>query len=274
MNLDAYLDRIGYRGPRAPTLAVLGDVVLAHACSIPFENLNVLLGRGISLDDEAVERKLVHDRRGGYCFEQNSLLLRALTALGFSATPLSARVRYKLPREFTPPRTHLFLRVDIDGVPWLADVGIGSLSPTGPFRLDTFGVEQFIPHEPRRIVCEEGRPSPRYFHQAKLGDTWADVCEFTLEEMPVIDRELANWWTSTHPQSRFRQNLIVGLARPDGTRMSILNREFTHRRGAEILERFEFADADHLLVVLAERFGLRFPEGTRFGDGEKPWPTR
>jgi N-hydroxyarylamine O-acetyltransferase len=240
MNLEAYLARIGYRGPRVPTLAVLRDVVCAHARSIPFENLDVLLGRGISLDDEAVERKLVHDRRGGYCFEQNSLLLRALTALGFSAAPLSARVRVNQPPGVIPPRTHLFLRVELDGVPWLADVGIGGLSPTGPFRLDAIGI---------------------------------DVCEFTLEEMPAIDRELSNWWTSTHPQSRFRQNLIAGLARPDGTRVSILNREFTHRRGAEVLERFEFADADHLLMVLAERFGLVFPAGTRFGTGEKLWPT-
>lgn len=273
MDLHAYFDRIGYSGPPAPTLAVLRDVVSAHACSIPFENLDVLLGRGISLTDDAVERKLVLDRRGGYCFEQNTLLLRALTALGFTAAPLSARVRLQHPREYTPPRTHLFLRVDIDGTPWLADVGIGGLSPTSPVRLDLLDAEQPTPHEPRRIVREEGRPHPRYFHQAKLGEAWADVYEFSLEEMPAIDRELGNWWTSTHPASKFRQSLMVALARPDGTRYGLLNREFTHRRGAEVIERFDLAGADHLLAVLAERFGLRFPSGTRFGEGEQPWPT-
>src|SRR5918993_759721 len=93
MYLNAYLARIRYTGPREPTLDTLRGIVLGHATSIPFENLDVLLGRGVSLADQDVEQKLVRDRRGGYCFEQNSLLLRALSALGFAATPLSARVR-------------------------------------------------------------------------------------------------------------------------------------------------------------------------------------
>ena len=272
MDLDAYFARIGYAGPRVPTLPVLRDVLAAHVCSIPFENLDVLLGRGISLDEAAVEGKLVHGRRGGYCFEQNTLLLRALTALGFAATPLSARVRLNQPREFTPPRTHLFVRVDLDGLPWLADVGVGGYSPATPLRLDLVDAEQPTPHEPRRIAREDGRPHPRYFHQAKLGEAWADVYEFTLEEMPAVDRELANWWVSTHATSHFRHNVLVALARPDGTRYGLFNREFTHRRGAEVLERFEVADADHLLAVLAERFGLQLPPGTRFGADGRTWP--
>lgn len=265
MDLTAYLARVGYTGPREPTLDTLRGLVLAHACSIPFENLDVLLGRGVSLADEDVERKLVRDRRGGYCFEQNSLLLRALTALGFRAAPLSARVRIKAPREFVPPRTHLFAQVEVGGRRWLADVGVGGLTPTAPIRLDLIDTEQPTTHEPRRIIREERAPSPRYFHQARLGDVWADVYEFTLEEMPAIDREVGNWWTSTSPQSKFRQNLMAALARPDGTRVSVLNREFTHRRGAEVLERFDLAGADELLAVLAERFGICLPPGTPLG---------
>lgn len=262
MDLDAYLARIRHTGPREPTLDTLRGLVLAHATSIPFENLDVLLGRGVSLADGDVEQKLVRDRRGGYCFEQNSLLLRALSALGFTAAPLSARVRLKAPRDVVPPRTHLFVRAVIDGVPWLADVGVGGLSPTAPIRLDLLDAEQPTPHEPRRIVREEREPSPRYYHQARLGDVWSDVYELTLEEMPAVDREVGNWWTSTSPQSKFRQNLMVALARRDGTRVSVLNREFTHRRGAEVLERFELADAEELAAVLAERFGLQLPAGT------------
>ena len=273
MNLEAYLHRIGYTGPRTPTFEVLRDIHFAHSCSIPFENLDVLLDRGISLDDDAVERKLVQDRRGGYCFEQNSLLMRALNEIGFAATPMSARVRVNLPREVIPPRTHLFLRVLLDGIPWLVDVGVGSLSPTGPFRFDLLDVEQTTPHESRRILCEEHGPLPRYFHQAKLRDDWVDIHEFTLEEMPVIDREVGNCWTSMHPRSKFRLNLIVGLARPDGTRLSLVNDEFTHRRGAEILERFVLTDPDQLLDILLERFQLQFPTGTRFGPPGMPWPT-
>lgn len=273
MNIDDYFKRIGYTGAAKPTIDVLRDIILAHACSIPFENLDVLLGRGISLDHDCVDRKLIHDQRGGYCFEQNSLLLRVLEAIGFSVTPLSARVRVKLPRDVITPRTHLFLRVELDGVPWLADVGVGGLSPTGPFRLDLLEVEQQTPHESRRVVREDRQPSPRYFHQARFGDQWVDVHEFTLEEMPPIDREQGNWWTSTHPNSKFRQNLFAGLSRPDGTRISILNREFTHRHGARVLEQFEIADPEQLLSILGERFGLRFPAGTRFGSPGMIWPT-
>jgi N-hydroxyarylamine O-acetyltransferase len=264
VNLDSYFSRISYNGPKVPTLDVLRQIIHAHSCSIPFENVDVLHGRGVSLVDAHVEHKLVQERCGGYCFEQNSLLLRVLTALGFSATPLSARVRLKAPRDVIPQRTHLFLRVSADGGPWLVDVGVGSLSPTGPVQLDLMDQEQTTPHEPRRIVREEGEPMPHYFHQAKIGDTWADVYEFTLEEMPPIDREVGNWWTSTSPASRFRHNLTVSIAGPDGTRLSILNREFTRRRRAERLERFEFSDTRHLLRVLEERFGIRLPSDTTF----------
>ncbi len=273
MNLDAYLSRIGYVGPRTPTLPVLRDIILAHTCAIPFENLDVLLGREIQLELPAIERKLVGDRRGGYCFEQNSLLLGALSTIGFSVRPLAGRVRIQMPREYTPPRTHLFLRVEVDGGSWLADVGLGGLTPTTPIRIDQIGTEQPTPHETRRIISEERTPAPRYFHQAKLGDTWVDVYEFTLDEMPDIDREVGNWWTSRHKNSKFRQNLLTARARPDGTRVSILNREFTHRRGAEVIERFEITDPDQLLSVLAERFGLVFPADTRFGAPGSVWPT-
>ena len=91
--------------------------------------------------------------------------------------------------------------------------------------------------------------------------------------MPQIDCEVGNCWTSTHPKSKFRLNLIVGLARPDGTRLSLWNREFTHRHAARILERFDITDPEELRVLLGERFGLRFPVGTRFGPPDQDWPT-
>ncbi|MBA3541003.1 MAG: arylamine N-acetyltransferase, partial [Deltaproteobacteria bacterium] len=165
----------------------------AHVRSIPFENLDVLLGRPIELELDALERKLVHARRGGYCFEQNALLLGVLTQLGFDAHPLSARVRYQRPRDFTPARTHLFVRVELEES-WLADVGVGAMSLTSALRLAAEGPQQ-TPHEPRRLV----RENDRIYHQVQFGEEWHDVCEFTLEEMPPIDRVVANWYTSTHP---------------------------------------------------------------------------
>ena len=267
-DLDAYFARTGYTGPRAPTLETLHAIAWHHATSIPFENLDVLLGRGINLDPAAVERKLVREKRGGYCFEQNSLLLHVLGALGYRVTPLSARVRIQRPRDFTPPRTHLFVRVELAGEPWIVDAGIGSLSLTSAIRL-ALDVEQTTPHDTRRVVREGGV----YFHQVKFGAEWTDVCEFTGEEMPVIDRELANWWTSTNPESKFRQNLMVGRAAPDGLRRAVLNHEFVVRRGGEVIEQRAIANPDELLAILAGNFGLHFPAGTRFGPPGSPWPA-
>jgi N-hydroxyarylamine O-acetyltransferase len=265
--LDAYFERIGYRGDRAPTLETLNALCLAHVLAIPFENLDVLLDRGVSLDPDAVFRKLVLGGRGGYCFEQNTLFLRVLEALGFEVRPLSARVRVGRPRDYTPARSHVFLRVELDGESWLADVGVGGLSPTCALRLDTAD-EQPTPHEPRRIVREDGR----LFHQARLGvDDWRDICEFTLEEMPPIDREVANWYTSAHPQSHFKNRLTVARALPDGGRVSILNRELTLRRGGDVVTR-TIASPPELLALLAEHFGLRFPAGTEFTCPALDWP--
>jgi N-hydroxyarylamine O-acetyltransferase len=265
VDLDAYFRRIGFSGDRAPTRATLDALCAAHVKTIPFENLDVLLGRGIDLSDEAIDRKLIHGGRGGYCFEQNSLFSRVLTALGFETRLASARVRLQRPRDFIPARTHVFNVVSLEGAQWVADVGVGGLSPTAAFRLDT-EAEQQTPHEARRVV----REGALLFHQAKLGDAWADVWESTLETMHPIDREVANWFTSAHPQSHFRNRLVAARALDDGGRVTLLNRELTQRtRTSARTTVIESPDA--LLAVLATHFGLRFPEGTRFEGPPFEW---
>ena len=258
-DLEAYFVRIGYAGSRAPTLATLHALTRHHATSIPFENLDVLLGRGVNLASEALAAKLVHARRGGYCFEQNGLLLAVLRALGYRVTPIGARVRWQLPRDVTPARTHLFLRVHLPEGDWLTDVGLGAASLTCAIPLE-FDREVPTPHETRRLVREEGK----HFHQLWTGTEWTDCCEFTLDEMHPIDCEIANWWTSASPKSHFKGHVTVGRAGPDGTRKAIRQGEFIHRRGAEILHREPIASPEQLLKILREHFDLSFPEGTRF----------
>jgi N-hydroxyarylamine O-acetyltransferase len=267
-DVDSYLARIGYDGPRVPTLPVLHALTAAHSQTIPFENLDVLLGRPIDLQPDGLFDKLVRQRRGGYCFEQNGLFLHALEALGFQVRPLSARVRLDRPRDYTPPRTHMFLRVELAGESWLTDVGVGALSLTSALRLATDGAQE-TPHEPRRIV----REGERWFHQARLGDTWTDVYEFTGEEMPPIDRVVANWFTSAHPESHFRNRLIVARAAPDGRRITLLNRELKLRARDGHAKAQVIDSADALRDVLSQHFGLQFPAGTRFGTGPTPWPN-
>jgi N-hydroxyarylamine O-acetyltransferase len=260
LDLDAYFRRIDYCGPVAPSLETLAALMHAHVCAVPFENLDVLLARPIDLTLDAIADKIITRQRGGYCFEQNSLFFEVLRELGFDVTPLSARVRYQRPRDVTPPRTHLFLKVIIDGTPWAADVGIGNLSLTSPIRLDLEGTEQPTAHEPRRIVPVDGR----LFHQARLGDEWHDVLEFTGETMPPIDREVANWFTSTHPQSHFRARLVAARGLSGGQRVTLVNRELAHRDRSGRTVVATVTSPQELLVVLRDRFGLAFPEGTEF----------
>jgi N-hydroxyarylamine O-acetyltransferase len=258
-DLDAYFGRVKYSGPLAPSLELLNALTFLHATNIPFENLDVLRGQPINLEPQALVDKLVLRRRGGYCFEQNGLLLLVLQALGFEVTPLSARARLQQPRHFTPPRTHLFLDIKLGGAHYATDVGVGAASLTAPLRFE-LNTEQQTPHDVRRFVFEEGR----YFHQIRHGQQWHDVCEFTLEEMSPTDQEVGNWYTSTHPKSHFRSRLIVAMAMPNSRRITIVDGEFGERRADGSSRHVCLASHADLLKVLREGFGLDFPEDTRF----------
>ena len=266
VNLKKYAERIGFRGDFRPDYETLAVIQKGHSTHIPFENLDVMQDLPINIDLPSLEDKLVNRRRGGYCFEQNGLLLGVLQQIGFEVTPLSARVRLGAERDYTPARTHLFLRIDLDGETWLVDAGVGGLSLTAPIRF-VEDVEQSTPHESRRIVRESGV----YYHQAWMGQEWMDVYEFTGESMPLIDRQVSNWWTSTHPTSRFKQGVFSAMARSNGERFGILQNVFTHRKGAEVIRTIEFRSLDGLLDVLRSEFGIILPGRPDFGELE--WMT-
>ncbi|MBM9589760.1 arylamine N-acetyltransferase [Leptospira sp. 201903075] len=264
--LDAYFDRIGYKGTRIPSLDLLNHITLAHVQSIPFENLDILLGKNININLDSIFEKLIIQRRGGYCFEQNGLLLYILKKLGFEVAPISARVRLDKSRDFTPPRTHVFLRIELSGNSWLTDVGVGGVSLTSAIQLIP-NIEQKTNHETRRILSE----NDRFFHQVLFPSGWVDVCEFTLEEMPEIDRELANWFTSAHPKSHFKDRLIVAQAGKDGQRHTLVNRELSERDKNGVAHKLIIKSPEELLVTLKEKFNLFFPVGTEFKTPGLQW---
>ena len=270
LDTTSYFARIGYTGSRAPTLAVLNAIMSRHVQSIPFENLDILLNRPISIELAAIEDKLVHQRRGGYCFEHNTLFLHLLEALGFTVTAISARSRYQRSGRDSLPRTHMFLQVELEGESYLVDVGFGGLSLSAALRL-VLDIQQDTPHEPRRIVSE-GRwdsfklraPDAVLVHQAYFANTWHDVCEFTLEPMSPIDREMGNWYTSANPRSHFRDHLMVALATPEG-RVMLSDSELTWRQRDGSAKSRILQTQSELLDTLAEHFNLKFPSSTRFG---------
>jgi len=266
-DLDAYCARIGYTGSRTPTAATLEAIHQQHVRAIPFENLDVLLGWPISLELAAIERKLVREKRGGYCFEQNSLLAEALRALGFHVKPLIARVRWQVPDDMMTALTHMLLHVEAEGLAYIADAGFGSRSLFGPLALE-FDREQTSSLEPRRLLQRDRT----IVHQSRSENGWADVYHFTLDEAPPVDFELGNWFTSTHPQSRFRQNLFVVRA-GEGCRHALFNRELVTRYADGRADKRVLESPDELLAVLAEKFDLNFPAGTRFGPPGAAWPS-
>ncbi len=208
LDLDAYLNRIGCRRP------AIGDVHRAQLIAIPFENLDPQRGVPVSLAPEDLERKLVSERRGGYCFELNLLLRAALEALGADVELMLARVRAGSNAGAVRPRSHLVLRVRGEGGTWLADVGFGRGGLIEPV---PFGVGG--PYEQsgwRYRVVEDG---PELVLQARDGNEWADMYGFLPEPAPFVDLETSNWYTSTHPRSPFVTGLIVCAHRPDGRRL-------------------------------------------------------
>lgn len=250
VDLDAYLERIGYAGSRAPTLETLTALQFAHATSIPFENLNILFGRGIHLDLEALQDKIVRHRRGGYCFEQNGLALAALRQMGFAATGLIGRVRWMAPEDHVTPQTHMLIRVDLDGRCYIYDGGFGGIRLTGVLELMPDLVQK-TRHEDHRIVQD----GTSYTVQVDLGAHWADVCRFTLEPQSPVDYEMSSWYTSTHPDSLFVNNLIV--ERPaDGVRRMIFNNSFVERYLGEEQTTRQIGSVDEMAGLLEQHFGL------------------
>jgi N-hydroxyarylamine O-acetyltransferase len=249
-DLSAYCARIGYDGPVEPSRAALDALHLLHPQAIPFENLTPLSGVTPALDLPALIQELVRSRRGGYCFEQNTLFKAVLEAFGFVVTQHSGRVLLNKPEESQVARTHKVLRLTCEGQDLLCDIGLGGQVLTGPMRL-VAGIEQATPHEPYRL----DRMGEAWFLRAHVGGDWRLLYRFTLDETWPIDDVVANHYVATHPASHFTNTLIAARVLPRG-RLALLNRRLTeHRLGEASLVR-EIGDDAELRTVLEERFGI------------------
>lgn len=259
IDLDAYLQRIGWHGP-APRadLPSLRQLAVLHAAAIPFESLNPWLGLPVVLSLQALQDKLVRQRRGGYCFEHNGLLRGVLEQLGFQVIGLGARVVWGLPELVATPRTHRLLQVTVDDAPWLVDVGFGGLTLTGVLRLQA-DIEQPTAHEPFRLLHHPDDWLGEWHQQARIGETWRTTYRFSLQPQHAFDDELASHYTATHPTSRFVNHLIAARALPD-RRLTLLDRDLRIHWLGGASEHRVIADPVALSRVLTEDFGLQLPE--------------
>lgn len=245
---DAYLQRIGLSTSVQISEGGLEDIHRGQGFHIPFENFDILLGRSISLEPEAIFNKLVMQPRGGYCFELNNLLLTALQHFGFDARPLLARVHL---RGTPTARTHQLLLVTLNGRPWLADVGFGGGGLLAP-----------MPLELNRVCEQDGLSfrlieSPLYntMLQQKQGDDWQNLYSFDLTHVGAADIALGNYFTSTHPEF-FLTYLRVATLPVEGGRITLANFKLKKTlHGQE--EVLELTPGQAYLDALEEYFGIR-----------------
>jgi N-hydroxyarylamine O-acetyltransferase len=252
---DAWFDRIGYQGPRTPTLETLRGLVDAHSAAIAYESIDVLLDRAPMLDLASLQRKMIAGRRGGYCFEQNMLFRGGLRALGFDVTSLQARVVRGLSVDAPRPMLHMVLQVNLPEGPFLADVGFGNLAPTAPLLLSP-DLEQDTPHEVMRFI----RMGDELTLQSKLGDRWEHIYRVVLLPRVDAEYEICNWFTASHPDSPYRANLIAARPGPGKTRTTLFNARLNVRHANGEVERRTMSDAAEYRDVLAGTFGLKLTD--------------
>ncbi|MGW0645304.1 arylamine N-acetyltransferase family protein [Streptomyces badius] len=265
LDLDAYFARIGWTGKPLPTLEVLRSLHRAHLSGIPFENLDAVLGSAPSLALDDLEAKLVRSERGGYCYEHNTLFSTVLRQLGFPVTLLVARVVLGAAPGDIRPRTHMLMKVDVEGEPhpYLADVGFGAtgaLMEPIPLVKDA---ELFDgPRHHRLVHIAHDGPLPMWELQAEKGGAWEAQYAFTLEPFEAPDYEVINWHIATHPRSPFRQAVYAQRTRPD-SHLLLAGLDLVETADDGTVEERTLKDGDEALRVLADDFGIRLSAGTR-----------
>lgn len=262
LDLDTYLSRVGFEGDRAPTPATLRALHRGHTLSLPFENLDVILGRTVRLDIGTLQDKLLRRPRGGYCYEHTSLFAAVLERLGFGVTALSGRIR--MGSDKVLPATHAVLRVETADTPrtgrvWLCDVGFG-VGPLVPVELAD-GAEAADGDWHYRLGYRTVTPGAEgwvlYVWDAETG-SWFDRHGFTLDPQYPVDYELGSHFIATHPHSPFTTRAFVQRVFPDrvhaldGTTLTAIRPADGSHESRELHPR-EVPEA------LDDLFGIRLP---------------
>jgi N-hydroxyarylamine O-acetyltransferase len=252
IDLDAYCRRIGYSGPRAPTLEVLQALHFLHPQAIAFENLDPLLKRPVKLDPASLQAKLVDGGRGGYCFEHNTLFANVLRQLGFKVQEGTARVRWTVPQGVRTPRVHCLLFVEAEGDKYLADVGFGGNVLTAPLKLNARDAQK-TPHGDFRLVDEDDRV---VIQEGKINGAWMPLYAFDFADTHPPDYEMGNWLTSTHPESIFVNGLLGARSEP-GKRYALRDNQLAVHSLNGGTEKRTLASAGEIRDALTDLFKLR-----------------
>jgi N-hydroxyarylamine O-acetyltransferase len=254
MDLDRYLMRIGYAGPREPGQQALRQLHRAHLFSVPFENLSIHWGEPIVLDEVAHYWKIVESRRGGFCYEQNALFAWALRSMGYRVKLLAASVWSALNPApgYGPEFSHLLLKVTLQDT-WIADVGFGD-GFLNPLMLRV-GFEQV--EGPRAFrIDQDGELFTLLMR--RLDGKWIERYRFNLQSRDISEFAEMCQFHQSSPKSPFTQRRICSLARPDG-RITLAGDEWIESQldGTEV--RRPVDDEDEARQLLMEQFGIMSP---------------
>jgi len=248
VDTKAYLERIHYHGPLAPTAETLRDLQVAHLLTVPFENLSIHAGEPIVLDEDALFSKIVTRRRGGFCYEANGLFAGLLRELGFQVTMLSAEVA-NAAGEFGPAFDHMALLVQLEQR-WLVDVGFGD-SFLEPLLLDQTA-EQVQGNRAYRIVPQG---SQLLLMRRDGVDEWQSQYRFSLESHEFNDYEEMCRYHQTSPESHFTKGRICSLATPNG-RVSLSDMRLITTSNDGSRQERTLASEEEYAAALRDQFGV------------------
>ena len=218
LDISRYLERIGYRGTPDVSIETLNDLQEAHYTAVPYENFDILRGKPISLELPDIYRKVVLERRGGYCFELNGLFGALLSALGYKVTEYFSR--YLRDEPPLPMRRHRVLVVEIRGKSYFTDVGVGGVVPRRPLLMEP-GLEQKQGDELYRLANDAilGNVIQEFRHGA-----WSNYVSFNDNPAYPVDFVTTNYWCQHAPESIFNKEPMAAKLTKDG-RITMFGRE-------------------------------------------------
>ncbi|AWV04967.1 arylamine N-acetyltransferase [Burkholderia sp. JP2-270] len=211
--LQHYFERIGFEQPAVADIATISAMMRKQLFTVPFENLDVLARKGVSLAPEDIVEKILHRKRGGYCYEVNGVFAMALQALGVPYQFVAARpMFYPVKR----PKTHMAIVLTLNGEQWLCDLGFGSYGIRAPMRLDVLDVEVNQDCDTFMLSKTSDR---EYLLKARVDGQWANQYAFDLSPQEWIDFAPANYLNSTHPDAIFVQKMLIVLHNETGRKI-------------------------------------------------------
>lgn len=249
--LKDYLERIAISDGVSGNLETLKKLMQAHPKHITFENIDSFTGIVPAIDTTDIFQKLVTEKRGGYCYEQNSLFKEVLQALGFNIKMHLARVLWSSKDGSETARTHMLLTSDIEGQKYLVDVGFGSMTLTAPV---LFNSEQETPNGLFRLISLDDN----FYRLDVFKNEWLPIYKFTLEEVQLSDLDMANWYVATGPSSMFNKFLMITRV-DEHARYALFNKEFNIRDNEGGKKSSEISSEEELQSVLTNYFKLNLP---------------